>query len=148
MFFWKMYRFSSPLLFPRYLFFSLLAKNTFHLLTGWYPKDTERYKPTAKCSHTKGKIPKELLSLCCLGPSMVAHTNSLAHHPDALQPPPPFFFFKIFIYWEAWVAQWLSICLPPSSWSRGPVVKSHIGHPSWSLLFLLPVSLPLSWIHK
>ena len=33
-----------------------------------------------------------------------------------------------------WVAQWLSVCLWPRSWPRGPEIESHIGLPAGSLL--------------
>ena len=50
------------------------------------------------------------------------------------------------------VAQWLSICLGLRLWSWGPGIESCIGLSAWSLLLLLPVSLPfsvcLSWINK
>ena len=45
-------------------------------------------------------------------------------------------------YWDAWVAQWLSICLQLRVWSQGPGIESHIMLPAWSLL-PLPMSLPL-----
>ena len=43
-----------------------------------------------------------------------------------------------------WVAQWLSVCLWLRWWSWGPGIKSHIGLPIRTLLFSLPMSLPLS----
>ena len=53
---------------------------------------------------------------------------------------------------DAWVAQWLSICLQLRVWSWGPGMELHIGLPTGSLLLPLPVSLPLSlclsWINK
>ena len=45
---------------------------------------------------------------------------------------------------DAWVAQWLSVCLWLRSWSQSPRINSHIGFPVRSLLLPLPVSLPLS----
>ena len=53
---------------------------------------------------------------------------------------------------DAWVAQWLSICLWLRSWAWGPGIQSHIRFPKGSLLLPLPTSLPLSvrlsWINK
>ena len=45
---------------------------------------------------------------------------------------------------DAWVAQWLSICLWLRSRSQSPGIESHIGLPAWGLFLPLPVSLPLS----
>ena len=43
-------------------------------------------------------------------------------------------------------------CLRPRAWSWRPGIESHVGLHTWSLLLLLPVSLPLSvcfsWINK
>ena len=44
---------------------------------------------------------------------------------------------------DAWVTQHLSIYLQPRAWSWSSRIKSHIGLPVWSLLFPLPVTLPL-----
>ena len=45
------------------------------------------------------------------------------------------------------MARRFGACLRPrvkEEWSWGPRIESHVGLPEWSLLFLLPVSLPLS----
>ena len=49
---------------------------------------------------------------------------------------------------DTWVAQWVSICLPPMSWSRGLGIESPIRLPGGSLLLPLPVSLPLCVFHE
>ena len=53
---------------------------------------------------------------------------------------------------DAWMAQRLRVCLWLRVWSRSPGIESHIGLLAWTLLLLLPMSLPLSlclsWIHK
>ena len=46
-------------------------------------------------------------------------------------------------HWDAWVAQWLSVCLWLRAWSWGPGIKSYIGLLVGSLLLPLPMSLPL-----
>ena len=55
-------------------------------------------------------------------------------------------------YGDAWVSQWLRVCLQLRSWSQGPGIKSCIRLPPGSLLLPLPMSLPLflslSWINK
>ena len=50
--------------------------------------------------------------------------------------------------WEAWVAQWFSICLWLRSWSWGPVIKSCTRLPRGSMLLSLPMSLPLCVSHE
>ena len=54
--------------------------------------------------------------------------------------------------WDAWVAQWLSICLQLRLWSWVWGLSPRIGLPAGSLLLPLSVSLPLSlclsWINK
>ena len=40
-------------------------------------------------------------------------------------------------------AQWLSLSLAQGM-ILGPEIESHFGLPAWSLLLLLPMSLPLS----
>ena len=68
---------------------------------------------------------------------------------------PPFHLFKLPSFpsfppintlrgWDAWIAQWLSVCLWLVSWSWGPGIKSYIRLPRGSLLLPLPVSLPVS----
>ena len=47
-------------------------------------------------------------------------------------------YFKTHWVGDAWVAQWLSVCLWPRVWSWSPRIESHIGLPTWSL----PLSLP------
>ena len=47
---------------------------------------------------------------------------------------------SICVFRNAWVAQWLSICLWLWAWSQGPRIESPIG----SLLLPLPMSLSLS----
>ena len=59
-----------------------------------------------------------------------------------------YFFIKDLFIWDAWVAQWLSVCLRLRAQSWGPGIKSRMGLPTWSLLLPLPVSLPLSVSHK
>ena len=49
---------------------------------------------------------------------------------------------------DAWVAQWLSVCLQLRSWSWGSRIKSHIGPPAGILLLPLLLSVCLSWINK
>ena len=53
---------------------------------------------------------------------------------------------------DAWVAQWLSICLWLKLWLQGPGMESHIEFPAGSLLLPLSMSLPLSvclsWVNK
>ena len=76
-----------------------------------------------------------------------------------------FYIFRIFVVhkicnnmlhyeygsWDAWVAQWLGVCLWLRAWSWSPRIESHIRLPVKSLLLPLPVSLLslcLSWINK
>ena len=48
---------------------------------------------------------------------------------------------------DAWVAQWLSICLWLKTWSQGPRIESHIGIPVRSLFLPLSMSLLLFVSH-
>ena len=56
------------------------------------------------------------------------------------------------LYRDTWVAQWLSVCLRPRTWSRSSRIESCIGllyGASFSSLCLyLCLSLCLSWINK
>ena len=45
---------------------------------------------------------------------------------------------------DPWVAQRFRACLWPRARSWSPGIESRMGLPAWSLLFPLPVSLPLS----
>ena len=51
--------------------------------------------------------------------------------------------------WDAWVAQWLSVCLWLRAWSRSPGIESCIGLPTGSLLLPLAcVSASLRISHE
>ena len=54
------------------------------------------------------------------------------------------FYFKP-LFWDAWMAQRLKVCLSPRVWPWGPRIKSHIEIPTWSLLLSLCISLPPLW---
>ena len=64
--------------------------------------------------------------------------NSRAYHTQGIK-------ITSIYYWNAWVAQWLSVCLWLRAWSQGPGIESHIRLPTWSLLLPLLMSLPLSF---
>ena len=53
-------------------------------------------------------------------------------------------FENLYVHWDTWVTQWLSICLGFGAWSQGPEMESHIRLPIESLFLPLPMSLPFS----
>ena len=53
-----------------------------------------------------------------------------------------YYTFKIGILRDAWVVQWLSVCLRLRVLSWSPEIESHIGLLAGSLLLPLPMSLP------